>query len=591
MAFDYKHGGIIKEKARGPAVGSRAIDVAQPFDYLFPKLARDADALLPSDDPSATIERLKELGAAMVDDDAPADDSSMPPVYTYLGQFIDHDITVTMFDDATTGDITAPFVPLDAETARGGVSNGRRAILDLDSLYGDGPTFDGESPETEAHKQEFFVGPKMRLGMITTLEDIDGDAQIPGEFIPPIGDLKRDLPRNGNGVDPEASEREPLIGDRRNDENTIVAQLHTAFLRFHNALVDAIDSGDQTPPEPPHGKGPTATKGYYDSAPSGEPGGCGSPPRGDRALFEQAATLARRHYQWIVLHDFTKRIGKASVVERVIEEGPRFYRPEGPFPFMPFEHSVSAFRFGHSMVRHEYDFNRNFSPDGLVARATFDQLFRFTGKGGFSPAPSIPGTSTLPFNWVIEWDRMVETGGARGQAARKIDTRLASDLANMFNEVEPDSDQPPDVQELLRHLAQRNLLRGYLLAVPSGQAMAETLGFEPLTADELRSGNGAAMNRALESGGFLERTPSWYYILKEAEVREDGESLGEVGTAIVAETFVGLLKADPRSILNEAAGWTPDEGVGVSTIAELLSFAGVLPESERGGARRAEAPA
>lgn len=571
MAFDYKHGGTVRNRSEAPIVGgARAIDVAQPFDYLFPDLARDASAKLPADDPERMIGHLKALGAAMVDDDAPADDSTIAPVYTYLGQFIDHDVTVTMFHDESVGDIFAPFTPLDAESARDAVSNGRRALLDLDSVYGDGPTFAGESPETEAAR--FFNGAKFELGYI------DVSDGIPGDFIPPVGDLKRDLPRN--------ADREPMIGDRRNDENLVVAQLHTGFLRFHNAVVDSIVAGRQAPPAMTAAPAKHVTKGYYDSLPSGEPGGCGDQGSDERALFEQAATLVRRHYQWIVLHDFLKTVGKASVVDRVIDAGPRFYHPEGPFPFMPFEHAVSAYRFGHSMVRHEYDFNRNFAPDGNVARATFDQLFAFTGKGGFTPAPSVPGTRTLPFNWVIEWDRMASITGEHPQAARKIDTRLASDLGNMVNEVESGSMAPADVQALLKHLAQRNLLRGYLLGIPTGQAMAAAMGFAALTADELRQGNPAELNTVLEESGFLDATPSWFYVLKEAEVREQGNSLGEVGTAIIAETFVGLLKADPRSILNEASDWTPADGVGVSTIAELLQFAGVMP----GVAERRERP-
>ena len=461
-----------------------------------------------------------------------------------------------------------------------GVSNGRRAILDLDCLYGDGPTFPGESPETEAQSIGMFDGPKMVLGMITA---DDGSGAIPGDFIPPVGDLRRDLPRN--------ADREPLIGDRRNDENTIVAQLHTGFLRFHNALVDALDSGRISPPAlgaPPA----TPTKGYYDDAAGGRPGGCATAPTGDRALFEQASTLARRHYQWIVVNDFLKTIGKASVVDRIVENGPSVYRPTGPFPFMPFEHSVAAYRFGHSMVRHEYDFNRNFNPtfgqpdSDAVFRATFDQLFVFTGKGGFA-GPGGP-TPTLPFNWVIEWDRLVD---ASRQSARRIDTRLASDLSDMRNEVSspPENALPNDVQALLKHLAQRNLLRSYLFSVPTGQAMAAAMGFEPLSADEMRAGNDATLNNLLATSGFLERTPAWYYILKEAEVREEGNSLGELGTAIVAETFIGLLRADPASILNEASGWTPADGADVGTIAELLSFAGVLDRA-CAPARRSASP-
>ena len=565
MAFDYKHGGIVKAASNvSEAVRTRAINVSQPFNYLFPALARASDSVLPADNPSSTIAQLKELGDAMADDNSPGDDSSIAPVYTYLGQFIDHDVTVTIFDEAAgLPDITDDFSPAIPDSVIAGVSNGRRAFLDLDCLYGDGPTFPGESPESEAQSIGIFDGPKMAMGMITT---DDGSGRIAGEFIPPVGDLKRDLPRNEN--------REPIIGDQRNDENTIVAQLHTGFLRFHNALVDGLDSGSIAPPKLDFSTG-ARTNGYYDDSPGGQPGGCGNSPTGDRALFEQASTLARRHYQWIVINDFLKKIGKPCVVDNIIKNGPSHYKPTGPFPFMPFEHSVAAYRFGHSMVRHEYNFNRNFNPtfgqpdSTAVFRSTFDQLFRFTGKGGFG------GSNTLPFNWVIEWDRLVDSSS---QAARKIDTRLASDLANMSNEVggPPESELPIDIQALLKHLAQRNLLRSYLFSVPTGQAMAATMGFTPLSADEMKSGNDAALNRLLENSGFLQRTPAWYYILKEAEVREQGNSLGELGTAIVVETFIGLLKADNNSILSEAAGWTPADGVDVSTIAELLSFAGVL---------------
>jgi len=336
---------------------------------------------------------------------------------------------------------------------------------------------------------------------------------------------------------------------------------------------------------------PVSSKGYYDDVPGGMPGSCGGQSSRDRILFEQASTLARRHYQWIVLHDFLKTIGKATVVEQVLADGPKHYKPSGAFPFMPFEHSVAAYRFGHSMVRHEYNFNRNFNPtagsDGstALAPATFDLLFQFTGKGGMRGAPS------LPFNWVAEWDRLVD---AEVQSARKIDTRLASDLANMSNEVEPDAlgDLPPiHIQDLLKHLAQRNLLRSYLFSIPTGQAMAARMGFAPLSSSEMQANNSNELNTLLVSSGFLEHTPAWYYVLKEAEVREDGNSLGEVGTAIIAETFVGLLLADKHSILNEAKAWTPEQGVGVTTIAELLEFSGVLPPTAISEGKSSAVPA
>ena len=87
------------------------------------------------------------------------------------------------------------------------------------------------------------------------------------------------------------------------------------------------------------------------------------------------------------------------------------------------------------------------------------------------------------------------------------------------------------------------------------------------------------MNAALDC--FVERTPLWYYVLKEAEVRENGNSLGDVGSRVIAETILGLLRYDPMSYLNR--GWTPaqgvrlDDGGPIVTIGDFLRFARVLP--------------
>ena len=104
----------------------------------------------------------------------------------------------------------------------------------------------------------------------------------------------------------------------------------------------------------------------------------------------------------------------------------------------------------------------------------------------------------------------------------------------------------------------RNLLRGYALALPTGQAVAEALGVPVLSADELQSGNPAMRStQALDAGGFQRSTPLWYYILKEAEVRANGNSLGPVGSRIVAETIIGQIRQDPYSFLNRAGRLEP----------------------------------
>jgi hypothetical protein len=132
-------------------------------------------------------------------------------------------------------------------------------------------------------------------------------------------------------------------------------------------------------------------------------------------------------------------------------------------------------------------------------------------------------------------------------------------------------------------LAKRNLLRGYLLSIPTGQSLAKRLGIEAMSAEELQQNNSDAMNEAIAP--FLEKTPAWFYILKESEVRAGGDSLGPVSSRIVAETFIGLMMNDQSSYLNQqeyGCAWNPSKGVklsdggDVASIGDLLKFAGVL---------------
>ncbi len=132
---------------------------------------------------------------------------------------------------------------------------------------------------------------------------------------------------------------------------------------------------------------------------------------------------------------------------------------------------------------------------------------------------------------------------------------------------------------LLQHLARRNLLRGFLLSIPIGQAMADGMQAKALTHKELR-GPAGPIHDAVVGGGFDTRTPLWYYILREADVQQNGNRLGSVGSRIVAETLYALVSRDRASYINnlQDPAVKPNGidvgGTIIATIAELLQFSG-----------------
>jgi len=124
---------------------------------------------------------------------------------------------------------------------------------------------------------------------------------------------------------------------------------------------------------------------------------------------------------------------------------------------------------------------------------------------------------------------------------------------------------------------QRNLLRCLTWSLPSGQRIANEMGIPALSNSEL-----AELEPIRPS--FVDSTPLFYYILKEAQLREDGLLLGPVGARIVVEVFVGMLQLDPESCLSVQPSWVPTlpthDGTPESfRMIDFLTFAGVDPVS------------
>ena len=487
------------------------------FDFMFPTLQDNAANLLPTS--AETVKQLKRLGRTMADSDdlGPSHDSTIPAIYTYFGQFVDHDITLeaqtTSVGTSVPQLVAAAMVPQDLAEIRDKLRNVRSATLDLDSLY------NAPAPPDPAN------GAKMKIGKVSDT----GTTDLP--FKKPKGKTKdNDLPRRGRSND-KLRDREALTGDPRNDENTIISQLHLAFLKAHNALVD---------------EGRTRA---------------------------QARRVLRQHYQHIVIHDYLKRIVDPAIVDKIVTDGNQFFNALGEPFFMPLEFSVAAFRFGHTMIRGLYDFNLNFNTSGKDGTfpADVNLLFTFTALSG-----QLGESDTLPHNWIVEWENLVD--GAKGKAgkARKFDTALASaggtNLFALTSETGDPATPGPDAPRL----AVRNLLRGYRLRMPTGQAVAKHMGLPVLSAAQLKAA-AISDDQRDKLTPFLRRTPLWYYILAEAK-HHGGNRLGPVGGTIVAEVLVGLVRRSQDSILS-VPGWKPSlpsASPGEFELTDLLRFAGVL---------------
>lgn len=489
----------------------------QDFDFLFPELQNDPANLLPES--PDTRNNLVRLGAEMRDaSGTSADgDSDIPAAYTYFGQFVDHDVTLET-TSATPAQLVDPnLTPLPLNKIRDTLQNVRTATLDLDSVYG------LPAPRDPRRRS------KLKLGTLTKLDGTDKPL-----LRPPGKDDSNDLPREPRNTDP-ARDRAALTGDPRNDENLIISQLHVAFLRAHNKLID-------------QGK-----------------------------TFTQARRILRQHYQHIVIHDFLKRIADPQIVEDTLKHGNQIYDALAEPFFLPLEFSVAAYRLGHSMIRQSYDFNLNFNTTGEAGTtpATLGLLFTFTALSG-----QLADFDTLPDNWVIEWENLIDAGKPFDKA-RRIDTKLVEPLFEL-----PDLEGRPQPGDTAR-LAVRNLLRGYLLRMPTGQAVAHALqkklegrNIPVLTSKQIEKGAASKEQvRVLRDSGFLERTPLWYYILAEAFVLAEGKHLGPVGSTIVAEVLIGLVRRSADSILRHRKRWSPSlpsAKPGRFTLADLLRFAEVL---------------
>ncbi|WP_135502310.1 peroxidase family protein [Roseovarius aestuariivivens] len=587
----------VQREALVPEVGDVAVDEAADFGYLLPPSGDPGDYL-----PDDVLGELDELGNLMVPgpndphgtDPNATPDSDLAPVLTYWGQFLDHELTARTDRDTDFSNFADGVPAKTAEEIEAGLKNARSPRFDLDSVYGGipiGPDLPPEAVKVISGMRHPSFPEKMRVGTAV------GAGPLPDGLDP-----HRDLPRfsqvssevrqaflsllqarvNDNRMSQEdfdkikdGLDRRAIIGDMRNDENLNVAQFHLSFLRFHNRVVDYLAAHDT----------------------------------GWIADFNSARTLTRLHYQWLIVEGYLKKVCDPAVVTSVLENKAQHY-----FDFrtaynartgqttlgdvLPLEFSVAAYRFGHTMVRDAYDYNRNFGRDSSGPdRAPFEDLFVFGGV--FGGGPGFDGQHRDPFDGhgrltkdrIIDWSRFVTPGqdssdGKPARRARAIDTQIAPPLGDMIIEGAEAADE--QIRKMSRHLARRNLRRGNALRLPTGQALHAHLKAQGAVQSGPIADVGALFDHRPNLRDFLqnsqsrlhERTPLWFYLLAEAEAA-GGNHLGELGSWIVASVMIATLLDDPESALS--IGFDPSQsplltehGDMIDSIENWMKFALVL---------------
>jgi hypothetical protein len=315
---------------------------------------------------------------------------------------------------------------------------------------------------------------------------------------------------------PRNEENTALIGDMRNDENLVVSQLHTAFLHFHNQIVARLRADGHT-----------------------------------TLLYEKARAVVTWYYHKMICEDFLPRIIGQNMLDALLLPNGSVFFPIG-MTHMPIEFSVAAYRYGHSQVRETYRFNTDTTPANIFERG--------------ATAQRKPETYV---HWRYFFD--LGPGYPNAQRGRPIDMRLPPALLTLPISFSANGEP--------RSLATRNLQRGRVYGLPSGQTVATAMAANPAIP-------GPVPVLPLPAGwpaAHMGEMPLWTYILHEAQQLGDGGNhLGPVGGRIVGEVILGFMRNNANSCLNLP---NPPHGIDLPnrdsfSMPDLLRVAYPQPDPE-----------
>ena len=476
----------------------------------------------------------------------PGTNPTIPAGYTYLAQFIDHDIGFFIARE------------LDNETGKTNRFAKRSIFFDLDCVYGEGPG---------ASKPLYVAGD----GPDVCVKLLQG-AEIKGSH---VRDLPRKAATEGN------SHQDAIIADPRNDDHMIISQIHASFIAFHNRAVDIWRQRDRAlSASALFDKARETTRRHYQWI----------------VLWDFLARISGGTSQ------IFEALGMTNI-GGIPAPALRYYGSDRP-AYVPGEFSLAAFRFGHSMVRPSYFLSD--TVDGRSYSGRFPIIDKQGGDDlrGRRPIPRNWGLSwqfffpyklqprrqlrqfgTGDFLGVPIWrtdanGHLVWTTMDGPQQSMAIDHEITATLARL-----PDA-PPQGMPE--NSLMLRDIVHCSYANLASGQTLATELGVPKVSPEDLAPSPDEMRRKGVTvSPKVWSDTPLFYYLLKEAETKQAGTCLGPLGRKIVIETFVGLLWNDPTSVLHASPAWRPECEFGAVpgepyTMSHFLNFALDLKQKPAG---------
>lgn len=332
------------------------------------------------------------------------------------------------------------------------------------------------------------TGPQDIQADLDRVQAMRRDGMALGRTSEPTADRFADIPRSFLGA--------PRVPDGRCDANLALAQLYVAILRHYVNLLER------------------------------------------HCTDARHRLLAEIHE--ITLYDFLPRIIDSDLYDDVMANGRRLVMPGNGDPGsfqIPIEFAAAAFRFGHTLVRPSYRWSR-FDPLGEVPQSALQQSTCAGGGLDTHPVDRHRGLDTV---WEADWADM------SGPNARNLAPLISASLAPQLTEL-----PAVHVEGATRpvNLAQLSLDRGRTLQLPSAQGFrAAYQGLFPdflherQLFDNLPEPMVLALCDAASGERLVDRTPLWFYVIREAEVLGCGAHLGPIGGRLVMETLHAAIAA------------------------------------------------